>query len=437
VTEVHALVKDIMTADVAAVRLDAPYREMSALLRARRVSGLPVVDTEGIVVGVVSETDLLTRALERGPGRRPHRKHVTTGELTARDLMTRPAVTTSPDEPVASVARLMSAHKLRRLPVVDAQGHLAGIVCRSDVLSVFSRPDEDIYREITQDVILDGFFTDPARLTVTVKDGIVTMEGEPGSIVLGRNIVDQARHVEGVVAVRDRLRRTGMSAQPIVAATDGSEESLRAAEWAAREAALRGTPLRIVSAAALLPRMIGGHAMSGYDAVADTIREHRDQALAAAAERAAKAAPGLLIDTDHLDGPPAEAVTASGSGALMLVVGSRGVGGFAAMVLGSVSRYAATHASCPVVVVREAAESARRQVGIGIGDLENTASLTFAFEEAALRKASLIAVHSWHLPESDISRAGSRGRGDLAGLLLGSTAHKVIHLSDRPVLVVR
>ena len=197
-----------------------------------------------------------------------------------------------------------------------------------------------------------------------------------------------------------------MSAQPIVAATDGSEESLRAAEWAAREAALRGAPLRIVSAAALLPRMIGGHAMSGYDTVADTIREHRDQALAAAAERAAKAAPGLLIDTDHLDGPPAEAVTASGSGALMLVVGSRGVGGFAAMVLGSVSRYAATHASCPVVVVRETAESARRQVGIGIGDLENTASLTFAFEEAALRKASLIAVHSWHLPESDISRAG-------------------------------
>ncbi|HEV2257784.1 MAG TPA: universal stress protein [Streptosporangiaceae bacterium] len=198
-----------------------------------------------------------------------------------------------------------------------------------------------------------------------------------------------------------------MSAQPIVAATDGSEESLRAAEWAAREATLRGAPLRIVSAAALLPRMIGGHAMSGYDTVADTIRAHRDQALAAAAERAAKAAPGLLIDTDHLDGTPAEAVTASGSGALMLVVGSRGVGAFTAMVLGSVSRYAATHASCPVVVVREAAESARRQVGIGIGDLENAASLTFAFEEAALRKASLIAIHSWQLPDSDISRAGS------------------------------
>ena len=201
----HALVKDIMTADVAAVRSDAPYREMTTLLRTRRVSGLPVVDTEGIVIGVVSETDLLTRVLDRRLGRRPHPKHVTTAELTARDLMTHPAVTTSPEEPVATVARLMSARKLRRLPVVDAQGHLAGIVCRSDVLSVFSRPDEEIRREITQDVILDGFFTDPARFTVIVKDGIVTMEGEPGSIVLGRNIVDQARHVEGVVAVRDRF----------------------------------------------------------------------------------------------------------------------------------------------------------------------------------------------------------------------------------------
>jgi CBS-domain-containing membrane protein len=119
--------------------------------------------------------------------------------------MTGPAVTTSPDELVSSVARLMSSRQLRRLPVVDSQEHLAGIVCRSDVLSVFGRPAEDIRREITQDVILDGFFTDPARLAVAVKDGIVTLAGAPGSVVLGRSIVDQVRHVEGVVAVRDRF----------------------------------------------------------------------------------------------------------------------------------------------------------------------------------------------------------------------------------------
>jgi nucleotide-binding universal stress UspA family protein len=199
-----------------------------------------------------------------------------------------------------------------------------------------------------------------------------------------------------------------MSAKPIVAATDGSEESLRAVDWAAREAVLRGAPLRIVSAAGLLPRMVTSQGHSEYQTVSDVIRSDSDVALTTAAARAAKVAPDLLIDTDHLDGPPAEAVTASGSGALMLVVGSRGVGAFTAMVLGSVSRYAATHASSPVVVVRDEVTAARRQVGIGISDVEgNAAALTFAFEEAALRQASLIAIHAWHAPRSDISRAGT------------------------------
>jgi nucleotide-binding universal stress UspA family protein len=221
-----------------------------------------------------------------------------------------------------------------------------------------------------------------------------------------------------------------MSAKPIVAATDGSEESLRAVDWAAREAVLRGAALRIVSAPGLLPRMAEVQDDSEYETVSDVIRSGSDYALSAATARAAKAAPDLLIDADHLEGGPAEAVTAAGSGALMLVVGSRGVGAFAAMILGSVSRYAATHASSPVVVVRDETGAARRQVGIGIGGLEgNAAALTFAFEEAALRKASLVAVHAWHAPQGDISRAGialtepSRGAMEaavtrqLAGLL--------------------
>jgi nucleotide-binding universal stress UspA family protein len=198
-----------------------------------------------------------------------------------------------------------------------------------------------------------------------------------------------------------------MSAKPIVAASDGSEESLRAVDWAAREAVLRGAPLRIVSAPGLLPRMVGSRGHSDYKTVSDVIRDESDYALTAATARAAKVAPDLLIDADHLEGGPAEAVTAAGSGALMLVVGSRGVGAFAAMILGSVSRYAATHASSPVVVVRDEIGATHRQVGVGIGGLEgNTAALTFAFEEAALRKASLMAVHAWQTPSSDISRAG-------------------------------
>lgn len=198
-----------------------------------------------------------------------------------------------------------------------------------------------------------------------------------------------------------------MDTKPVVTATDGSEASLRAVEWAAREAVLHGAPLRIVSAAGLMPRMIGSHGTSDYDTVTDVLRHDRDQALAAGADRAAKAAPSLLIDTDELTGAPAQAVTESGSGALMLVVGSRGRGEFAAMVLGSVSRYAATHAPGPVVVVREQTGAAQRQVGIGIGDPEaSAAAVEFAFKEAALRKASLVVVHAWHRPQSDTARAG-------------------------------
>ena len=202
-----------------------------------------------------------------------------------------------------------------------------------------------------------------------------------------------------------------MPGKPIVAATDGSEESLRAVDWAAREAVLRGAPLRIVSAAGLLPRMVSSEGHSDYQTVSDVLRDDSNVALTTAAARAAQAAPDLLIDTDHLDGAPAAAVTESASGALMLVVGSRGVGAFHAMILGSVSRYAATHASSPVVVVREETGAAHRQVGIGISSVEgNAAALTFAFEEAALRKASLIALHAWHTPQSEVSRAGSEAR---------------------------
>jgi nucleotide-binding universal stress UspA family protein len=198
-----------------------------------------------------------------------------------------------------------------------------------------------------------------------------------------------------------------MASKPIVAGTDGSEESLRAVEWAAREAVLRGAPLRIVAAAALLPRMISRAGVGEYDTVTDVILKERDRALAAAAERAARTAAGLLIDTDPLSGPPAAAVTESGAGALMLVLGSRGIGAFTALVLGSVSRYAASHASCPVVAVRDENPGAHGLVGVGVGNLEDSGdALTFAFEEASLRQASLLALHAWHTPQTDISRAG-------------------------------
>ena len=186
-----------------------------------------------------------------------------------------------------------------------------------------------------------------------------------------------------------------MTTKPIVVGTDGSGHSTRTVEWAAREAVLRSAPLRIVAAAEILPRMSAAPVAAGFGTVAASLLRERDHALAAAARVAAATAPGLLIDTDPVDSPPAQAVTASGSGALLLVVGSHGGGAFPAMALGSVSRYAVVHASCPVVVVRDEATVTRRLVVVGIrSPLDCGAALGFAFEEAHLRQAPLLAVHA-------------------------------------------
>jgi nucleotide-binding universal stress UspA family protein len=140
---------------------------------------------------------------------------------------------------------------------------------------------------------------------------------------------------------------------------------------------------------------------AGVETVASRLIGERDKALATAASAAAATAPDLLIDTDPVEGPPAQAVADSGSGAQLLVVGSDGHGSFAAMTLGSVSRYAAVHAPCPVVVYRDQAPAADRLVVVGIRSPEDCGpALAFAFAEARLRKAALLAVHAWQFPDS-------------------------------------
>ena len=207
-------VKDIMTTRVIWVKKDASFRDMAAALRKHRVSAFPVLDDDGKVIGVVSEADLLTKeALGLEPQGMPgmitgllrHKEHEKARGITAGDVMTSPAVIITPDDTVERAARLMYTRKVKRLPVVDANGHLAGIVSRADVLSVFDRPDEEIRTEIRDRVIRDAFLIDPATVGVIVKDGVVTLGGRPETNDVGHEIVQRVRHVPGVVAVRDRL----------------------------------------------------------------------------------------------------------------------------------------------------------------------------------------------------------------------------------------
>ena len=161
-----------------------------------------------------------------------------------------------------------------------------------------------------------------------------------------------------------------------------------------------------------MPRVRAYHATESTVAIA--LRGVSARALDAAVARSEEVAPGLSVTTGLLSGAPALAVAESGSTAAMLVVGARGVGGLAGMVLGSVSRYAAAYAPCPVVVVRQESMAVHREIAVGIRDPQDTTdTLRFAFEEAVLRGADLTAVHAWFWFPSQLRAPGDGGDAEL------------------------
>jgi CBS domain-containing protein len=210
-TVMKTSVEEIMTTQVVAVKLGASFKEMTAALRENRVSAFPVIDDDGKVIGVVSEADMLAREVLNADhagtiAAMSHRgEQHQAGGLTARDLMTHPAITVTPDDSAEQAARLMYTLQVKRLPVIDRGGRLVGIISRTDVLGVYDRPDDDIRQEIIGNVIVPGFGQDPEAFTVGVQAGVVTLDGRPESVALGHDLVRKIRHVQGVVAVRDRL----------------------------------------------------------------------------------------------------------------------------------------------------------------------------------------------------------------------------------------
>jgi CBS domain-containing protein len=204
-------VRDVMTTNVVAVREGTGYKEIVTLLRRHRVSAFPVLDSQDRVVGVVSEADLLVKpaapALPQGPIRLAWRlaeRSKATG-VTAAELMSTPVVTVGPAASVTQAAQLMQSRRVKRLPVVGQDGRLAGIISRTDVLSVFERPDEQIRDEVIKAVVAGEPGLDPDSLTVTVKSGIVTIAGLVAERAAALDLLGAARYIDGVVAVRDRL----------------------------------------------------------------------------------------------------------------------------------------------------------------------------------------------------------------------------------------
>jgi CBS domain-containing protein len=201
-------VENVMSRDVVSVRPEAPLKEVARLLVERRISGIPVCDAAGRVLGVVSEEDILIK--EEGVSVQPRGllSWLMTDEdagakalaRTAGEAMTAPALTIAAGRPVAEAARTMVEHGVKRLPVVDGD-RLIGIVTRADLVRAFVRSDEEIRREIYDDVLLRTLWIDPEPVEVEVTDGLVVVAGRVGTRSEAELIGAYVSRVPGVVDV--------------------------------------------------------------------------------------------------------------------------------------------------------------------------------------------------------------------------------------------
>ncbi len=282
--------------------------------------------------------------------------------------------------------------------------------------------------------------------------------------------------------------------QYVVVGVDGSESALRAVRWAADEAARRGTSLRLVTAFGWTDDVIVGRHGQGAQ-YRDILLDHSRRALAAALQTARERQPELTVSDELRIGSPIGTLADEARQAQLLVVGDRGLTRVEGLIVGSVAVAMAVHAACPVVVVR--GPEPRYSAGPVVVGVDSTsvseAAVAFAFQAAADRSAPLIAVHTWwdtlldqapavlfrdedqayetallverlagwskKFPEVELARVvvrdravhrlvelsgqaqlvvvGSRGYGELVGLLLGSVSNALMHKADCPVAIVR
>ncbi|MEU7004624.1 CBS domain-containing protein [Nonomuraea sp. NPDC046570] len=212
-------VNEIMTRDVASVNGSTPFKDVAETLIAHAVSAVPVVDAEAHVIGVVSEADLLRkeefreqfyregyqpplRARLGWEGRKAKKKAA--GD-TAAALMTAPAVTITPGASTVEAARLMEEHGIKRLPVVDEEGRLLGIVSRHDVIKVFVRQDGDIAHEVREEILDRALLGSADSVRIKVVNGIVTLSGSVDRRSDSEITARMIQRVNGVINVINKL----------------------------------------------------------------------------------------------------------------------------------------------------------------------------------------------------------------------------------------
>lgn len=207
-------VEDVMASDVATVKPDTPLRDVARLLVERAISGVPVVDEDGALVGVVSEADVMAKernepergsALARILHRGPTPEELLFDARSAGEAMSSPAITVSPYTPITSAAERMTEHAINRLPVVS-RDRLVGIVTRADLVRAFARSEQDVARDVQNQLELHkALLEDGRNVQASIEAGEVTLTGELRRKFNAETLASVIRSIPGVVNVRSEL----------------------------------------------------------------------------------------------------------------------------------------------------------------------------------------------------------------------------------------
>ena len=203
-------IQDTMTTKLVTTTPDASLKDAARAMAENHISGLPVVDAEGLVIGVLSEADIIAKEVDDTPRGSVLQRFLEGPPVddrfyarTVGDAMSSPALTITGDRPVAQAASTMLAEGINRLPVVDAKGLLVGLVTRGDLVRAFTRDDNAIFREIMQ--LIRDLWLDATPLELNVDDGFVTIRGEVENEADARVLRTLIRRIPGVIDVDAKL----------------------------------------------------------------------------------------------------------------------------------------------------------------------------------------------------------------------------------------
>lgn len=200
-----------MTRDVVTVRTRTPFEEVVRTLAAHEISGAPVLDDDGHLAGMITEADLLDRqaqSAEPSSVRRMlrHKRVASQGvSPIAADLMTGRVVTLTLGDRLTTAAAVLARHDIKRAPVLDRTGELAGILARKDLLSIYLRPPEEIAADVLDNVLIRSMCVPPADVNVAVTDGVVTLTGQVERQSMIEIISALTGAIDGVVDVHNEL----------------------------------------------------------------------------------------------------------------------------------------------------------------------------------------------------------------------------------------